>query len=180
MMSSLVTTAGLVSLQRFFCVSNKQLCLTIFCLDLRDAIAIVTARLDATGTHWSLLCHYLNWPKQFLLTLRSSNARIRRRAFSERDSSSSSSSASSQNGKTLSEDVVLQHPAFTPSVSTQRIVNYVKTNCPGSNHERCSFMLKLWLDKNDQLATLEQLVRALQEVRDVESSLSSLKRESDT
>ena len=148
-----------------------------FVVDLRDAITIVTNRLESTGTPWSLLCHYLNWPKQFLLSLRSSNARDRRRAFSDRESSSSSSSALSQSEEKSSEDLLLRR--FTTTVSTQRIVNYVKSNCPGSECDRCAFMLKLWLDKNGHLATLELLLKALQDVRSAEDELIELRQNAD-
>ena len=153
--------------------------MTIICIqlkkklfsDLQEAISIVHDRLKASDTHWSTLCHRLNWPQAFLTTILSSNPRIRRRAFCESSSSSSSTSSPAENKTDSGKDGKVATPPKAPA--TQRIVNYIKTTCQGSNDEQCKYMLKLWLEKNGLNASLGQLVRALQEVRQLENNLAS-------
>lgn len=135
---------------------------------MQEAFSIIQDRLKASDTHWSSFCHQLNWPQAFLNTLLSSNPRIRRRAFYESTSSSLSASCQSENTSAQSTNGKTVSPPKSPA--TQRIVNYVNTNCQGPGDDCCLFMLNLWLEKNGPDASLGQLVSALKEVRRLEKN----------
>ncbi|CAK8684955.1 unnamed protein product [Clavelina lepadiformis] len=125
--------------------------------NLREALSVVSERLEVNNVHWAALCFHLPWPDNFLLTLpevRSGNYQHKDLADSD-DSSSTSSASSTSAGKSQMCDKRKHWPAI------RKVIEYVKGHCPGTEQQQRSFMFDLWLRNNGKYATIDTLLNAL-------------------
>ena len=136
---------------------------TYLIVDLRDAIEIVSNRLEESSIHWSVLCCHLVWPNQFLVTLQTINKHTQQEKIS---SATPSPVFPNEKWDEKSPMLPLNNAASDSEfASLDKVIDFVKFSAQGSEKEQCMFMLRLWLHHSKQHASLEQLVKALQASR---------------